>query len=607
MSMCSVIMVSRRAGPMLLAAVKSVLRQQLLAELIIIDGGNPPDMLARLQQMTLTEHRLRIISGIGQVDFSRGCNLGAKESTGEYLLFLNPDCLLPPDALKNIMEAFSTVSGAILAGCSIVKPDATEVENTRQQLLTPETAISEAFGLHRMTKMKRLTETAPMPADTHQVEAISGLFMCMQKQNFDKLEGMDEAYTYGSHLDLCMRVRENGGKIICVPKVQVTHMEGDSAPRIATQVEWKKARGYMRYFRKHFGDDVVPGFLSIMNLAIVLRFAWRVVVGKTQRLFAPKLLMSHTVPAKRLMILASGLAELPEKKDWYGKTVLVTGATSQVGLCVLRRLIASGAAVLAISRGEAIPYQHEHLRWIKGDLTDAGLDLQGYLVDMVVHCAPLWTLPATIDLLADAEVKRIVAFGSTSIFGKALSHNAFEKDVVNKLLRAETLLAEHCERKNIPWTILRPTLIYGVGLDLGITSVAKFIDRFGFFPVYPPAFGRRQPVHADDLAVAVMQVAGTPVTFGKAYNISGGEVITYHQMLERLFQVCRKRTNIIKTTLLPFLFTVYGMIARKKHINGEIAHRMNDDLVFFHDDATRDFAFHSRPFLNSGLKDIEGF
>ena len=102
------------------------------------------------------------------------------------------------------------------------------------------------------------------------------------------------------------------------------------------------------------------------------------------------------------MILASGLAELPEGQELYGKTILVTGATSQVGLSVLRRLIASGAAVLAVSRGDAIPFQHENLRWIKGDLTDQNLHLQGYLPDAAVHCAPLWHLPPTIDLLAQA-------------------------------------------------------------------------------------------------------------------------------------------------------------------------------------------------------------
>jgi hypothetical protein len=50
-----------------------------------------------------------------------------------------------------------------------------------------------------------------------------------------------------------------------------------------------------------------------------------------------------------------------------------------------------------------------------------------------------------------------------------------------------------------------------------------------------------------------------------------------------------------------------GKIRRNKYINGEIARRMNDDLVFFHDDAKNDFGFAPRKFLSGGVKDIDGF
>ncbi len=117
------------------------------------------------------------------------------------------------------------------------------------------------------------------------------------------------------------------------------------------------------------------------------------------------------------------------------------------------------------------------------------------------------------------------------------------------------------------WTILRPTLIYGVGLDVSVTSIAKFIRRWGFFPVYPPAFGRRQPVHADDLALAVMQAFDNPATYGKSYNVSGGEIITYRQVLERLFALCRKKTRIIEMTILPFMLDMAGRGCCAKNIS----------------------------------------
>lgn len=608
MTGCGVVMVSYHTGPVLFASVKSVLRQKQLSELVVVNNGNPPDVLARLQQMMLTEPRLKILSGAGNIGFAKGCNAGAKHVTGDFIALLNPDCLLPPDALGSLMRGFGEIPGTMLAGCWLINPDGSEQRGGRRQLLTPKTALSEALGLHKFTKMKRLNENeTAMPLKTHEVPAISGAFMCMKYADYQRLGGLDEKFfLHVEDLDLCMRVHKARGKVVCVPYVKVTHMLSTSGEVTSRFIEWHKTKGFMRYFSKHYQHEAPLGLLPLLNLAILARFFLKTTVGRLRQRLRRASRMSQTTPAKRLMILASGLAELPERKDWAGKTVLVTGATGQVGLCVLKRLIAQGAAVLAISRSDAIPFEHEHLRWIKGDLTDEKLHLQGYLVDMVVHCAPLWHLPPTISLLADAEVKRVVAFGSTSVFGKVLSRNPYEKQVVEKLAKAEADVADACKARAIQWTILRPTLIYGVGLDVNVTSLAKFIDRFKFFPVYPPALGRRQPVHADDLALAVIQVAGTTNTIERTYNLSGGEVVTYKEMLERIFAVCRRKPRIVETTMLPFLLDMGGRILRKKHLNGEIARRMNDDLVFFHDEARRDFGFNPRPFLSGGIKDIEG-
>jgi GT2 family glycosyltransferase/nucleoside-diphosphate-sugar epimerase len=601
---CTVIMLSNHSGHTLLAALKSVLRQQGLQEIILVDTGTPLDMLARLQQMTLTEPRIKIVTGAEKASFAHACNLGVSEAKGEFLVFMNPDCLMPPEALKTIASELIKDSQAVLAGGVILNPDMSIRETGRILPITPQIVLSEAIKLKSSAKLTAFADDAAKP---YEVELVPSAFMCIRRADYVKLGGMDEAYAFGARLDFCRRIRVNNGKIICVPAVQIACMQDAYMGNRTSREEWDRGRGYMRYFRRHYSDDSVPGFLLLLDICLTLRFILRVSFRKFKALSTPKPMMKHSIAAKRLMVLASGLAELAEKKDWYGRTVLVTGATSQVGLCVVKRLIAQGAAVLAVSRGEPIPYQHEYLRWIKGDLTDAGLSLQGYMVDMVVHCAPLWTLPPAIEKLAEAEAKRIIAFGTTSVFGKALSHNAYEKNVVIKLVAAERTLAELCDEKNIAWTIFRPTLTYGVGLDVNVTSIAKIIDRYNQFAVYPPAFGRRQPVHADDLAIAVIQAADVSITHGKSYNLSGGEVLTYYQMLERIFSVCKKPVKIIKTTMLPFLLTLAGLVTRRKHINGEVAHRMNDDLMFFNDDATKDFAYSPRSFLSGGIKDIEGF
>jgi GT2 family glycosyltransferase/nucleoside-diphosphate-sugar epimerase len=610
MSTCSVIMVSYYTGPVLFASIKSVLRQKGLAELVVVDNGNPPSVLSRLQQMTLTEPRLVVVTGGGNVGFSKGCNNGTAHATGEFLLLLNPDCLLPPDALTQMIHEFVKYPQAMLAGCWMQNPDGSEQRGGRRHLLTPKTALAEALQLHRLSKKyERLNiHRTLMPRETHQVEAISGAFMFMRTKDFRDIGGLDEGYfLHVEDLDLCMRIHKAGGKILCVPSVQVTHVLSTSMQISSRFIEWHKTKGFLRYFPKHFRERMNPVSLWVVSAAIMARFVVKIILSGVRSRLSLENQISNSRAAKRLMVLASGLADLPEKKDWYGKTVLVTGATGQVGLCVMKRLIASGAAVLALSRNDPIPFRHEHLRWIKGDIADRSFNLQDYIVDAVVHCAPLWHLPPIIDMLADAEVKRIIAFGSTSVFGKATSKNPYEIDLVDKFSKAEMEIAMRSEMRGIQWTIFRPTLIYGVGLDKNITVLAKFIDRFGVFPVYPPAFGRRQPVHADDLAIAVLQAAATSLTVRKTYNVSGGSILTYREMVEDIFTACQRTPRIINTTLLPFLFDVAGKLFRKKDINGEVARRMNEDLVFFHDEATKDFGFNPRTFLSSGMKDIEGF
>ncbi len=608
MTSCSVVMVSYHTGAALFAAVKSVLKQPPLAELILVDNGNPPDVLARLQQMKLTEPRLVVISGHGNAGFAASCNVGAARATGDFILLLNPDCLLSPDALAATTAALKETPKAMLAGGWIKNPNGDEQQGTRRRSLSPMTALSETLGLHRIFKnMPSLNYHTPMPRETHGVEAISSTFMCISRNDYQRLGGMDEGFfLHIEDFDLCMRIRAAGGTVLCVPAAQATRMlHADRAmPRRAAL--WHETAGLIRYFHKHFGSKIFLPLLWLADAAVWVRFACKTVMNVTAK-FIPMPDGGHSVAAKRLMVLASGLADLPQTKDWKGKTVLVTDAASQIGLCVVRRMLAGGASVLALTENEPIPFAHENLRWLRANLGDETMHLHDYLIDIAVHTAPLQALPPILPMLAKAEAKRVVAFGSTSVFGKALSRNAHEKDLVNKLARAENEVVSQCDALAMQWTILRPTMIYGLGLDVNITTMAKIIRRLGFYPVYPPAFGRRQPVHADDLALAVMQLAAAPQSIGKMYNLSGKDVLTYRQMLERIFAVYGLRLRIVPTTLLPFFLDMVGWLPGLRYINGEIARRMNDDLVFFYDDAARDFGFNPRPFLSAGIRDIEGF
>ena len=603
MSFCSVIMVIKNSAESMFAALESVLMQSGLAELIIIDNGNAPDILSRLNQRTLSDPCVKIITGQGDVGFANGCNLGAREAVSDVLLFLKPDYFLPPDALRALVDALENEPKAMITSGFIGLADGSSGYEFHNQIPTPKSVLKDIIGLK-----KRKIKASENPQKPFTVATVSNACICVRASDYKKLGGLDEKfYEQEDDADFCLRVQQIEGRIVCVPSVKIIRIprSGIVAQRTKKLIiqHWHIAQNNMRYLNKFFAEHLPFGSLFLLNSLIIFHALLNMLVA----FIKPKKATPKTAAEKRFINLLIGLSDAPRSEKLVKKIVLVTGANSAIGICVIRQLLASGAAVLAVTRGSEIPYQHPHLRWLHGDLADANFSLQGYCMDAVVHAAPLPLLPPLISLFADGEAKRIIVYGSTSVFSNIMSNNHFERDFASKLQAAEELFVKNCEYFGIAHTIFRPTISYGLGLDRGISKIAKIIRRFGFTLVYPPAFGRRQPVHADDLANAAMLALANENTYGKSYNLSGGEILTYREMLAKIFAIYGKNPRIFSSTMLPFILDIIGKIQKNKNLNGEIARRMNDDFVFFHDDAKNDFSFQPRSFLSAGIKDIEGF
>ena len=88
---------------------------------------------------------------------------------------------------------------------------------------------------------------------------------------------------------------------------------------------------------------------------------------------------------------------------------------------------------------------------------------------------------------------RVVALSSTSRFTKDDSSDPEEQAIALRLADAEARVQAWAASHGVEWVILRPTLIYGLGRDKNIAEIARFIRRFGFFPLFGKAKGLRQP------------------------------------------------------------------------------------------------------------------
>lgn len=291
-------------------------------------------------------------------------------------------------------------------------------------------------------------------------------------------------------------------------------------------------------------------------------------------------------------IAGVGLSNLPRR-------VLVTGATNQIGFFLLPLLRAEGIEVTAVSRGRNAVNDATGIQWVVADLeTDnpfAGINP----VDTWFHLA--W-LPLAIPWLKAASragVGRFVGFSSLSIFSKQDSPCREERLVVRSLRQAEEELAGFAAREGFSRTIMRPTMIYGCGMDQNIGFIMKVVRQFGCFPLVHGGRGRRQPVHAEDLALVALAAACSPVAANRAYNLGGGERLSYRTMVERIFAALGRKPRIIM--LPPFLARFGVRLLRLRpgfrHLIPAMFDRMAMDLVVDHHEAARDLGYTPRLFI----------
>jgi nucleoside-diphosphate-sugar epimerase len=267
-------------------------------------------------------------------------------------------------------------------------------------------------------------------------------------------------------------------------------------------------------------------------------------------------------------------------------TILVFGGSSQIGHFLLPLLTQRDEAVIALSRAPR-PSTHG-VTWVSGRLPDAVPAIED--ISAIFSFGPLQSFASWLERAALPHAPRVIATSSMSAVSKLASEVPAERRLSQLLRDGEKAMAAACAKHGSAWTILRPTLVYGAGLDKSLTPIAHRAVRLRVFPL-PAGQGMRQPVHAEDLAYAALAALDRPQAAGRILAIGGGERLTAGEMFARV-----RRSLPVATLPLPL---PAWLLRTARHGVGKLRgplSRLEADLIADNTEMTRLLGVQPRPF-----------
>jgi GT2 family glycosyltransferase len=223
-------------------------------EVVVIDNASDDGSVEFIHEKF---PQIKLISNQTNLGFSKANNIALKISSGKFILLINPDTLVREDTITKMIEFLNNHPDAGLVGCKILNPDGSLQLACRRSFPGPWTSFCKVTGLSTLFPKSKLFAKYNLTYldenSTHEVDAISGSFMMMKREVYEKVGGFDEQFfMYGEDLDLCYRIQKNGYKVYYYPGTQIIHYKGESTKRSSLD-ETKYFYNAMHLFvKKHF-------------------------------------------------------------------------------------------------------------------------------------------------------------------------------------------------------------------------------------------------------------------------------------------------------------------------------------------------------------------
>jgi len=198
-------------------------------EIIVVDNDSQDDKFNSFQQQF---NEIKLIANKGNYGFSSGCNLGAENAKGEFLLFLNPDVTLTNSPAIDTMFNFAKLNPNVgITSCRTLYSNGKREREIA--FLSPWLTIGWLRALYKLALSRKIAINFPENKDIWHPEWVAGSVVLIQKDFFKKIGKWSENkfWMYSEDPDICLKASNNGGEIALLRDVELKHMHGGSSRR----------------------------------------------------------------------------------------------------------------------------------------------------------------------------------------------------------------------------------------------------------------------------------------------------------------------------------------------------------------------------------------
>lgn len=277
----SIVIVNWNTRELLAKCLRSIYQnaEGLAFEILVVDNASADDSVGMVREQF---PRVRLIENEENLGFAHANNQAIRRASGRYVLFLNSDTEVVPEATSRMVYYLDSEPKAGIASVCLIFP------NGRPQFCHGSfpslySEFRSLFGMHRWDLSCWGELDGP-----YEVDWVSGACLMARQSMLNEIGLIDEEFfMFGEEVDLCYRARQAGWRVILVPSQPIIHVRAGSTGKTSGRL-LRLYYGKLHYFKKHLGQSQTLLLLAMILISVLGKFVVYGLLSLASRQFATR-------------------------------------------------------------------------------------------------------------------------------------------------------------------------------------------------------------------------------------------------------------------------------------------------------------------------------